>query len=273
MSRTPAPAVSLAALTVLEVSPLEAARVAAQCGYSHIGLRPIAATPTEVHFPILSDRRMAGELASILQSEGVGVLDLEIVRLTADMDWDQIDAVLEFAERFGAQRLLVADNDPDSSRSHANLARLAERAAAFAVVPCLEFMPWTCAPDLAAAKQRIGGIANCGMLIDAFHLARSGGNPDEISSGDTDIRYVQLCDIAGPSPAMEDILREARSDRLMPGQGAVDLVSLLRRLPDRPISLEVPSDRLRDAGLDALARARMAMEHTLELLDRIDAID
>ena len=264
----PPPSLSLAALTVLEVSPLEAARIAARCGYSHIGLRPVAATQAEQHFPILADRSLSGELARVLAGEGIGVLDVEIVRLAPEMDWVQMERVLEFAARFSASRLLVADNDPDSSRSRASLAELASRAAGFGVTPHLEFMPWTCAPNLAAARQRIAGIANCRLLIDAFHLARSGGSPGDLAASDPDIGYLQLCDIVGPVPAMDEILREARSGRLFPGEGEIDLAGLLTRLPGLPLSLEAPNDRLRDSGVDAASRARMAIAATRTLLAR-----
>jgi sugar phosphate isomerase/epimerase len=263
--------ISLAALTVLEVSPIEAVRIAGSCGYTHIGLRPVAATPAEPHFPVLDDRKLAAELAQVLDGEGIGVLDIEIVRLVPEMCWPELDRVLEFAARFGANRLLVADNDPDPERSRSNLAELAERAADFAVTPHLEFMPWTCAPNLAAARARIGGIANCRLLIDAFHLARSGGSPGDLAQGDGDVGYLQLCDIAGPIPAMDEILNEARGNRLFPGEGEIDLARLLERLPGIPVSLEVPADRLRDAGLDAASRARMAMEATRSLLAHGDA--
>ena len=262
--------ISLAALTVLEVSPLEAVRIAARCGYSHIGLRPVAATPAEPHFPILADRSLSNELARVLEGEGIGVFDVEIVRLVPEMDWDGLERVLDFAARFSASRLLVADNNPDSARSSASLAELAERAAMFGVTPHLEFMPWTCAPDLAAARKRTAGIANCRLLIDAFHLARSGGSPSDLAQNDPAIAYLQLCDIAGPIPAMDKILREARSERLFPGEGEIDLIGLLSRLPGLPVSLEVPADRLRDSGADAFGRARMAIDATRTLLARLD---
>ena len=106
--------ISLAALTVLEVSPLEAARIAARCGYSHIGLRPVAATPTEPHFPILDDRRLSAELARVLAGEGIGVLDVEIVRLVP------ADGLGGAGARAGIRRPVWrpspaggANNDPD----------------------------------------------------------------------------------------------------------------------------------------------------------------
>ncbi len=261
-------AISLAALTVLEAYPVEAVGIALRCGYSHIGLRPVAATPDEQHFPILTDRPMQREMLAALDGEGIGVLDVEIIRILPEMDWPLIEVTLAFAQQFGATRMLVADNDPVSERSKASLAQLAELAAPYGVMPHLEFMPWTCAPNLNAAQHRIKDIANCALLIDAFHLVRSGGQVAELHPCDPQIGYLQLCDIAGPSPAMDEILREARSDRLFPGEGDIELKQLLRRLPEIPVSLEIPTDRLRDAGWSAEMRAHRAIETTLALLEQ-----
>jgi sugar phosphate isomerase/epimerase len=254
---------------VLEVAPAEMVRIAARCGYSHVGLRPVAATPSEPHVPVLNHPTNRRELRAVLAGEGIAVLDCEIVRLVPEIDWDAIARVIEFAAEFGAGRLLVADNDPDPARSAASLARLAELGTESRVTPCLEFMPWTCAPNLAAARARIAGIANAALLIDAFHLARSGGSPQDIAAADP-VSYIQLCDIAGPIPVIDEILREARSDRLFPGEGQIDLAGLLAWRPDCPVSLEVPADRLRDAGVGAEARARLAIESALALCSVAD---
>jgi sugar phosphate isomerase/epimerase len=259
-------AISLAALTVLESAPADMVRIAAACGYSHAGLRAIAATPTEPHLPILTDPALRRALMDTVRGEGVGVMDVEIFRLLPDTDWDLAARVLDFAAEFAAPRLLVADNDPDPARSHDSLARLAELAAPLAVTPHLEFMPWTAAPDLAAARTRTAGIANARILVDAFHLARSGGASADLDQGEAAVGYVQLCDIAGPIPAMDAILAEARANRLMPGEGEVDLATLLARLPGLPLSLEIPADRLRDAGIGPRQRAAMAIAATRRLL-------
>lgn len=263
----PEPILSLAALTVLEAGPIEMVRIARACGYSHVGLRPVAATAAEPHVPVLTDAPAKRELARVLAGEGIGVLDCEIVRLVPEMDWDLVRSVIDFAAQFGAARLLLADNDPQPERSKAALAQLAELARPAGVAACLEFMPWTCAPNLAAARERIGGIANAALLVDAFHLARSGGAVADLDPGEAAVSYLQLCDIAGPIPPLDEILREARSDRLFPGDGEVDLVGLLRRFPGLPISLEVPVDRLRGAR----ERARMALMGARKVLERAAA--
>lgn len=250
-------AISLAALTVLEAGPIEQVRIARAAGYSHVGLRAVAATPDEPQPAMLDDHR---EVARVLAGEGIGVLDVEIVRLTPVIDWSLMARVVELAAMLGAGRMLVADNDPDPARSRDSLAWLAALAQGAGVAACLEFMPWTCAPDIRAARTRVAGIAGAALLVDAFHLARSGGTLADCLPDDGTISYLQLCDIAGPIPAMDTILTEARADRLFPGEGDADCAGLLRAFADRPVSLEVPADRLRLAGVGPLDRARIARE-------------
>jgi hypothetical protein len=62
---------------------------------------------------------------------------------------------------------------------------------------------------------------------------------------------------------MDEIRRQAREDRLMPGEGGLDLRGLLEALPPQlPISLEVPYAK----PMSALQRARLALEKTRLLL-------
>ena len=46
---------SLAALTVLDVPPPEQVRIAAQTGFTHVGLRLLPATPTDPDYAMLGD--------------------------------------------------------------------------------------------------------------------------------------------------------------------------------------------------------------------------
>ena len=46
------------------------------------------------------------------------------------------------------------------------------------------------------------------------------------------MRYVQFCDAHAGRPAdMQEIIRQARGDRLLPGEGALDLRGLLHAPP------------------------------------------
>jgi sugar phosphate isomerase/epimerase len=263
--------IALAVLTVLELSPVEMIQVAARYGYSHVGLRPLAATPDEAHFPILTDAALRRDTLAALNDNGVGVLDIEILRLKPETRIADFESVLAFGAAFGARFALVAGNDPDLSRAADNLAALCDLSAPYCIRPHLEFMPWTDVPNMAVALDvaDASGPDKVGLLVDAFHLNRSGSTATDVPLNDPRFGYVQLCDIAGPVPAhMGDILREARAERLFPGEGDCPLVALLQRLPAGiPISIEAPADQLH---LPAEVRAQRAFDATCRLLETLD---
>jgi sugar phosphate isomerase/epimerase len=59
------------------------------------------------------------------------------------------------------------------------------------------------------------------------------------------------------------MIRQARGDRLFPGEGGLDLRGLLAALPhDLPMSLEIPHA----GGLEPRERARRALQATRKLL-------
>jgi sugar phosphate isomerase/epimerase len=67
---------------------------------------------------------------------------------------------------------------------------------------------------------------------------------------------------------MQEIIRQARGDRLFPGEGGLDLRGLLRAMPpDLPISVEVPYAR----PMAPLERAKRALSATREVLARCEA--
>ncbi|MBS0551207.1 MAG: sugar phosphate isomerase/epimerase, partial [Proteobacteria bacterium] len=70
---------------------------------------------------------------------------------------------------------------------------------------------------------------------------------------------------------MDEILAEARAERLFPGEGGLDLLGLLRAVPrDLPLSIEVPTHALaRTVG--ATERARRALAATRRVLAQVDA--
>jgi sugar phosphate isomerase/epimerase len=266
----PERSISLAALTVLELSPTEMVQVAARCGYSHVGLRPIAATATERHFPLLADAALRRETRAKLDDLGIGVLDIEILRLKPDTIVADFEAALACGAEVGARFALLAGNDPDLARAADTMGALCELARLYRIIPHLEFMPWTHVPNMETALAVANGCgsSNAGLLVDAFHLNRSGGRVTDIPAQDPRFAYVQLCDIGGPIPAdMDAILHEGRAERLYPGEGDCDLAGLLQRLPAGvPISLEIPRDTLRAQGVSAEERARSAIAATRGLL-------
>ena len=271
-------ALSLAALTALELSPPELVSTAAAAGYSHVGLRLIPATPTEPQHAMIGDTPVVRETRARLDATGVQVLDVEIFRLKPDTDVARdAQGIVETGARLGAKHLLVAGNDPDEARLTDNFAALCDLAARHGIAPQLEFMAWTDAKDLAQAARIVerAGRANGGILVDAFHLSRSRSRIEDIARLPASrFRYAQLCDVpAAIPPTLDAILAEARAERRFPGEGELDLVGLVRALPrGLPLSLEVPTLKLART-VPALERARRALAGARRVLAQAEGLD
>ena len=261
---------SLAALTVIELSPVAQVRCAAQAGYSHVGLRLIPATANEPTWDAVGDTSMVRELHAALRDTGVTVLDVEILRLEPETVVADFSAVLDTAASLGARYLLVAGNDPDPIRLTDRFAALADLAAPLGLSPCIEAMPWTDVRDFMQAARIVeaAGRTNAGVLVDAIHFDRGGNRPDQIATVTPHrLPYAQLCDAPAERPQdLDTLLHQARAERLPPGEGGLDLVGLVRALPqDIVLSLEVPMRRL-SATQPAAQRAQRLRETTLKWL-------
>ena len=251
--------IGLAALTVLELPHLEQISVAAQAGYSHVGLRliPVAGQPFQHAFD-------AAEVEKRLADTGVRVLDIEVFRLAPQTKVADFEPTMATAARLRATDLLVHGADPLESRLVENWGALCELAARYGLAANLEPMPWVEVSTVAKARRiiELAGRRNAAVLPDAIHFFREANSLDELA--DTKTRYVQLCDAHAEKPAdMDEIIRQARSDRLFPGDGGLDLKGLLRALPAGiPISLEIPVSE----KMAPLERARRALAATNAIL-------
>jgi sugar phosphate isomerase/epimerase len=267
--------ISLAALTVLELTPPELVTCAARAGFSHVGIRLLPATPTEPQYDIVGDTPLLREVESRLADTGVKVLDAEIFRLKPETAVGHYEAAIATAARLGASELLVAGNDPEEGRLIESFGAFCDLADSYGLGACLEFMPWTDAKDLRQATRIVEGAGrdNGGILIDAFHFSRSrSGLADVPSVAPSRLHYLQVCDVPQAIPdSMDDILAEARAERRFPGEGGLDLVGLLRAVPrDVPLSIEVPTVTLaRSVG--AVERARRALAATRRVLAQAGA--
>ena len=251
-------AIGLAALTVLELPAAEQVSVAAQAGYTHVGLRLIpVAGQTLPPFDV-------GEVERRLADTGVRVLDLEVFRLAPETSVAAFEPALAVAARLGASDLLVHGADPDEARLVENLGRLCDLAARYRLAANLEPMPWVEVSNIVKAKRVLDQAArtNSAPLVDAIHFFRAG---DRFSELPKKLNYMQLCDARPERPAdMQEIIRQARSDRLFPGEGGLDLRGLMRALPrDLPISVEIPYAK----PMAPLERARRALAASRELLE------
>jgi sugar phosphate isomerase/epimerase len=260
---------SLAALTVLELSPAEMVTCAADAGYTHVGLRLIPATDREPTWPIVGDTPLVREVERRLGDTGIEVLDIEIFRIKPQTRIEDYRAALETGARLGARHVLVAGNDPDESRLTERFAALCELGASLGLTVDLEPMPWTDARNLQQAARVVAnaGRPNGGVLIDAIHFDRGGNTAADIASVPAAaFHYAQLCDAPAHRPTdTETLLYQARAERLMPGDGGLDLKGILRALPaDLPLAIEIPMQQLaRTVGAAERARRMRAKAEVL----------
>lgn len=263
---------SLSALTVLELAPPDIVSCALEAGYDMVGLRLLAATPDETHYPMTGDTPMVRETKRRLDDAGMPVLDVEILRLTPETDVKRdYEAFLETAAFLGAGNLLVAGNDPERGRLIENFGELARMSAPLNLVPNIEFMPWTAVPDLkdAADLLRAVGEPNVGLLIDSIHFDRSLSRADEMATLPQHwFRYTQFCDAPAERPTTTDeLLYQGRVSRLLPGDGGLDLLAPFRYFPeDLPVSVEIPLDL--PEPMAAPERAARALAATRKALVR-----
>lgn len=266
--------IGLAALTVLELTPPDMVSCAAEAGYDMIGLRIVAATPEEAQHPMIGDTAMRRETVRRVEDAGVRVLDVEIFRLKPETDVAEFEAALETGAALGATEALVAGHIRDEAQLAERFADFCDLAARFGIAANLEPMPWTEAKNFAQGARIVAaaGRANGGILVDPIHFDRGGSRAEEIASvPHARLRYAQLCDAPAERPSdRETLLVQARAERLMPGDGGLDLMSILRALPrEIPISLEIPMKTLAQS-VPALERSRRMLAKTRALLQKLD---
>jgi sugar phosphate isomerase/epimerase len=250
---------SLAHLTVLSLPPPQVVEVAARTGYRYVGLRLLAVTPTP-GYPLMDDKAAMRETKARMADSGIGVLDIELVRLTPETDVASLTPFLEAGAELGARYVLTAAYDPDRGRLIERYAALCRLAAPFGLNVILEFFPWTVVPNLSNAVHvvRAAGQPNSNILVDVLHFDRSNSTLDELERVPAELLpFVHLADAPAEKPTTtEGLIFTARSERLPPGEGGIDIAGILNHMPSGiPVALEVPMATLTsEVGPEEVAR-------------------
>lgn len=270
-------------LTMLDVAPPEFVVVAAGAGFDAVGLRVAPVSPGEEAWPVSPGSPMLAETMRRCGGTGLFVLDVEAIPLGPDSDLSGCERVLETAAVLGARYLNVICDDPDTGRFADRLAELVRLARPYRVRPVIEFTAWRPIRTLASAVAIARGSDGAGLLLDTLHIQRCGVTAAELAAVDPALLgYLQLCDapatlshgidVPGRMPrgqqasAGDDAVLEARTGRLLPGEGELPLAELLGALPDSlPVSAEAPSLAARRELSPAqfAARVRRALDSVL----------
>lgn len=256
---------SLAYISVEGADPLEQIDAAARAGFDAVGLRALQPTGRPLAHPILGDPAKAAVITKWLGERSVSVLDLEVVTLLPGLDLDGALSFLDLAAQLGTREVQVVCEDPDLDRAADGIAALAEASAERGLATALEFMAFRTVDTLETAL-RVVSRGRARVLLDTLHFVRSGGTIASLAAAPPErLAYLQLCD-ASTEEAPDDLIREARCDRLYPGEGRLPLHSICAALPPGlPISIEVPRASMR--GCSATQQADAAMRWTKRFFD------
>jgi len=260
------PDFSLSYLTAPKMHPSEVLRIAAKTGYKAIGIRILPAAPGGEYFPLIENPHELPGILNTMQETGISICDLEMIRLNADFDVDQLKGFFEVGAKLKAKHILVAGDDPDTSRLSDAYAKLCEACAPYGLTADLEFMPWTeikSIKDAYKVIQRANNPSNAGIIIDSLHFARSDSDISDIAKIPNHLfHYAQICDASGTKPATDaELISDARTNRLLPGEGGIDLKSIFTSIsPNMPISIEIPNAR--QSQMSPTAWAQLCMDAT-----------
>jgi sugar phosphate isomerase/epimerase len=236
---------SLAHLTALNLSPPELVDAAASAGYRYVGMRLTRVTPDDPLYPLTTDAVLMRETRARLAATGVKVLDIELARMGPETEPKSFQRFLETGAELGARHVIAQLPDPNRERKIERFAALCDMAKAVGLTVELEFLSWTETPDLAEATHVLRAVnrPNAGMLVDLLHFARSRSSIEELKKLPREwFRFAHVCDAAGEIPATrEGLIRTARTERLFPGEGGIDVRGILAAMPqDIPYALEIP---------------------------------
>ena len=260
---------SLAYLTVDGASAVEHVEAAAAAGFPAAGLRILPPVHLSARGSVVGNPEETQRVRKACDTLGVRPLDAEVASLTSNITGDDIAEIVTTAAELGFRFVQTVIDDADFTRASESLAKLAEAARNAGIRVALEFMAFRPLANLESALALIdrSGSDNVGVLIDALHLARSGGSPEMVAAIPVGrIAMAQLCDAPAETPIFDELAAEARSRRLHPGEGDLWLNELLDVLPDGlPISLEVPHPSF--ANQTVVERAQHSMRALNLFLD------
>jgi sugar phosphate isomerase/epimerase len=267
---------SLANLSVADAGPLELLDAAAGAGFDSVNMW-LVPPPAMAAFtikcsatrPVVGDEPLIREINRRIAATGVGVFQASCGWLSAPFDPAAAARVLDTIAQIGGRRVSLVGWDADRGRLVAHLAALCAEAATYGIAVSLEFMPYSKVRSVADAAGVLAAVSapNLDVLVDALHLARSGGTPADLRLlAPAQIGCLQLCDAPAIAPQAARLRDESVNNRLYPGQGALPLRELLAALP-RDIVIEVEIPAAEHAAETIAERARLCAQYSRSFLD------
>jgi sugar phosphate isomerase/epimerase len=267
------PRIGLGHLTVERLQPPEVVTQAARAGFASTGLRFWDGFTDVETFPLRPDSPMLKETLRRLDSLDIVVEEIENIVLSSKTKVETYRPMFEVGALLGAKRVIIGSVVDDEAQGVDLFAALCGVGKEFNLDIAIEFyLKWH---GCASLPQGLRIVANAGapngkLLVDSLHLSRSGGSPADLANAPhAALASLQLCDAPAEKPAnLDAISHESRFARMLPGEGGLPLVEVVRAFPkDLPIGIEIPNRKLEDE-IGSQAFLRRCYEATLRVLER-----
>jgi len=250
---------SLAPHTLPDCPPPEMIEIAAVAGYDFVSLWPYrSGIPGEPFFDLAGDAGLMRRTKAAMAATGVGVLDIELVRIEEGFWPPNCLPAMDVAARLGARHVLCSVWSADQTFVLESFIGLCEVAASFNLTVDLEFVTWAPLATVAQAVElvRQADQANAGIMVDTLHFHRSGCDVEELRRVPRErFHFAHICDAPAAVPGTtKGLIHTAREERLYLGEGGIDVAAILAALPPVPLAVELPhAERVGELGRAAHA--------------------
>ena len=260
---------ALASGNLKEFTPVETVHAAAAGGWDMVGVWVDPDTWSE---------ETTSKVLAALHETKLEVIDVEVIRLYPGPLTSDASAfrILDVGLAIGARNALIMSEDPDSKETAEKLRALCEYVAdkGGGMRVNLEFGYFSSGCRTLHEANAILDIVDhplAAILIDVLHLSRGGGSASDIKRIPKNrISYAQICDAPAVGPDREDqaaILKEAVENRVLIGEGELDVMGIVRALPEgTPLSDETRSRAVNERWRDPSERSRAVFGATSKVL-------
>ena len=261
---------SVAHLCELDLAPATLIEHAATAGFASVGVRIARASAGGIEYPLRAKAERA-EVRRRTDATGVSVLYIELISICETTRAADHEAMFETGAEIGATRLLVAGDVADISIVADRFGQICELACNYEISVDFEFMPFRGIRTLGEAVEIVhrAGQSNGHVLVDTLHMFRSASSVEELAKLDPAmIGTLQICDAPNLAPPSSELAAEARTHRLLPGHGGLDLWQVVDALPsDIMVGVEVPMAS-QFPTLDPAARLILLAKETRKFLEQ-----
>ena len=150
-------------------------------------------------------------------------------------------------------------DDPAGDDLAGEFAALCAQAADHGLMIGLEMLPFSMLPNLGAALEMVAAAdaANGGLLVDIWHVMRSGGTMEEVAQ--LPARFIIAAELCDAMMAMQgEITEDTMRHRKLCGEGEFDVPGFIGAMGragyDGPYGVEILSDEFRQLPLAEAVR-------------------